>query len=85
MLFAADPAAPVAKGAQEQQEVDKTPTPSPQQNQGDAESTPTALGGTKGDPSPPPSLTANMEAETDKNSETPAVQSLVQGELNESV
>ena len=45
--------------------------------------TPTSFGGTKGDPSPPPSLTANMEAETDKKSETPAVQSLVEGEPND--
>lgn len=75
----ADPAAPVGKSAQRTQEINKTPTPPPQQDKDAPEPVPTALGGTEGNPSPPPALTANIEAETDKNSETPAVQALIEG------
>lgn len=45
----------------------------------DSEDVPAALGGAGGAPSPPPSLTASMEAETDKNSDKPAVQALADG------
>ena len=40
------------------------------------EASPTAL---EGNPSPPPSLTAGIEAETDQNSKKPAVQALIEG------
>ena len=40
------------------------------------EAAPTAL---EGNPSPSPSLTAGIEAETDKNSRKPAVQALIEG------
>ena len=33
----------------------------------------------EGNPSPPPSLTAGIEAETDQNSKKPAVQALIEG------
>lgn len=69
----------MGKGAQRTQEVNKTPTPPPQQDQGATKPVGTALGGAEGNPSPPPSLTANIEAETDKKSETPAVQALIEG------
>ena len=36
--------------------------------------------GAKGEASPPPALTAGIEADTDKKSDTPAVQSLVEGQ-----
>ena len=39
----------------------------------------TALRGLGSGPSPPPSLTASMEAETDKNSDKPAIQALADG------
>ncbi|KAL3150948.1 hypothetical protein ABBQ32_000694 [Trebouxia sp. C0010 RCD-2024] len=78
--FPLDPAAPVGKSAQRTQEINKTPTPPPQQDKDAPEPVPTALGGTEGNPSPPPALTANIEAETDKNSETPAVQALIEGQ-----
>ena len=127
----ADPAAPVSKGAQRTQEVDKTPTPPPQEGKDTPEPAPTATGGSsggasdpsgsqspaggftsffeglksnfgqssqsksedkgsvpeaaptglEGNPSPSPSLTAGIEAETDKNSGKPAVQALIEGVL----
>ena len=129
ILIFADPAAPVGKGAQRTQEVDKTPTPPPQEVKDTPEAAPTATGGSsggasdptdsqkpaggfssfieglksnfgqssqsksedkgsipettstalEGNPSPSPSLTAGIEAETDKNSEKPAVQALIEG------
>lgn len=45
----------------------------------DPEQVPTGLGAAGGDPSPPQSLTAGMEAETDQNSDKPAVQALADG------
>ena len=36
--------------------------------------------GAKGEASPPPALTAGIEADTDKKSDTPAVQSLLEGQ-----
>ena len=127
-LFA-DPAAPVGKGAQQTQGVDKTSTPPPQEGKDTPEAAPTATGGSsggasdptdsqkpaggfssfieglksnfgqsspsknemkgstpeatptslEGNPSPSPSLTAGIEAETDKNSDKPAVQALIDG------
>lgn len=45
----------------------------------DPEQVPTGLGAAGGDPSSPQSLTASMEAETDQNSDKPAVQALASG------
>ena len=66
----------MGKSAQRTQEVDKTPTPPPQESKGTSESNPTGL---EGNPSPSPTLTAKIEADADKNSETPAVQALIEG------
>ena len=55
---------------------DQASAPAPQGGEGTLESVSTGL---EGNPSPPPSLTAGIEAETDKNSGKPAVQALIEG------
>ena len=40
---------------------------------------PSSTEGAEGKASPPPALTAGIEADTDKKSDTPAVQSLIEG------
>ena len=55
---------------------DQASAPAAQGAEGTVEAAPTAL---EGNPSPPPSLTAGIEAETDQNSEKPAVQALIEG------
>ena len=56
---------------------DQASAPALQGGDGAPEPVSTAL---EGNPSPSPSLTASIEAETDKNSEKPAIQALIEGE-----
>lgn len=58
------------------QGLDQASTPAPAGGEGAPQAVSTAL---EGNPSPSPSLTAGIEAETDKNSEKPAVQALIDG------
>lgn len=58
------------------QGVDQASAPAPQGGEGTPQAISTEL---EGNPSPPPSLTAGIEAETDQNSDKPAVQALIEG------
>ena len=75
-MLCLDPAAPVSKDAKNTQELEKSATPPPQEGSDAGQD---AANGAAGNASPPPTLTAAIEAETDKTSNQPATEALMEG------
>lgn len=75
-VLCSDPAAPVSKDAKNTQELEKSATPPPQEGSKGGQD---AAEGAAGNASPSPTVTAAIEAETNKTSNQPATEALMEG------